>query len=510
MEYQGHDDFAEIQKGLELFECYGAMNYLSRRGQDGGIFNGIDALRKAIIGIDIQQLLSYSSSDGKPDLHLLSNISRLVLAMEQAQTAATCLADRDQDIPQIYYGEYYYKPPIEGTEWITNEDTAQTFKAHERVNDSWMPVLWDIFNLEQNPQNELKALNTLQSLYSHFLTPPSGEDKSAAEEETTFVEQQPPKFLKQIKNFLRDPLGLLPEPEPEPEPESEPESDYSKFLKQFETAQESLGAFGPLFKQFKDVYGESLYNKSRYGYLQYGNVRPLDPDNTEFQDKTREQKITFVLRGIAEIIRSDLVKRYSPKDGKTIPSALEETLKNLCLEKYAKDFETIKDHILSGCSQVSRSLLERLAHIEQWLSSEDAQMSEGGDKERMGLLRSGIAIKRKYLATSCRETALLCLQLMVPPQLGRILGGQDQEGPSQADLRNSLAYLTGLSEQMVHLLEIRKELDQLKTRQAERERFEREFPKAKEELKERLEALIRSADQGSFLVSKNLQEPQGM
>jgi hypothetical protein len=381
MEYRGHDAFAEIQKGLELFKFYFAMSHLSCRGQDGGIFNGIDALEKAIKDIDIKKLLTDLGPDGKPDLHLLPDISRLVLAMEQAQTAATRLADPDQNIPQIYYGEYYYKPPIEGTEWIINEDTAQTFKAHERVNDSWMPVLWDIFNLEQNPQNELKALNTLKSLYNHFLTPPSGEDKSAAEEETTFVEQQPSKFLKKINDFLRDPLGLLPESESESEPE--PESDYSKFLKQFETAQESLGAFGLLFNQFKDVYGESLYNKSRYRYLQYVDVQPLDPDNTEFQDKTPEQKITFVLRGIAGIIRSDLVKRYSPKDGKTIPSELEETLKNLCLEKYAKDFEAIKHHIHEGCSQVSGLLLEKLNHIGDEISS--TLQSKQSELETLGL-----------------------------------------------------------------------------------------------------------------------------
>jgi hypothetical protein len=206
---------------------------------------------------------------------------------------------------------------------------------------------------------------------------------------------------------------------------------------------------------------------------------------------------------IVESIRGDLKQRQS------LPEGLEETLKNLCLEKYAKDFETIKDHILSGCSQVSRLLLEKLDHIEQWLSSEEAEDLKGGDKERMGLLRSGIAIKRKYLATSCRETALLCLQLMVPPQLGRILGGQDQEGPSQADLRNSLAYLTGLSEQMVHLLEIRKELDQLKTHQAERKHFEREFPKTKEELQQRLKALIYPADQGSSVLSQQYRQSQG-
>jgi hypothetical protein len=187
---------------------------------------------------------------------------------------------------------------------------------------------------------------------------------------------------------------------------------------------------------------------------------------------------------IVESIRGDLKQRQS------LPEGLEEILKNLCLERYPQDLDAIKKHMSEGCSQVSRSLLERLAHIEQWLSSEDAQMSEGGDKERMGLLRSGIAIKRKYLATSCRETALLCLQLMVPPQLGRILGGQDQEGPSQADLRNSLAYLTGLSEQMVHLLEIRKELDLLKARQAEREN-------APEQIRQLRETLVA------------LQQPQG-
>ena len=187
---------------------------------------------------------------------------------------------------------------------------------------------------------------------------------------------------------------------------------------------------------------------------------------------------------IVQTIRGDLEQK------KSLPDGLEETLKNLCLQKYTEDLEAIQHHIHEGCSKVSRLLLEKLDHIEQWLSSEDAQMSEGGDKERMGLLRSGIAIKKKYLATSCRETALLCLQLMVPPQLGRILGGQDQEGPSQADLRNSLAYLTGLSEQIVHLLEIRKELDLLKARQAEREN-------APEQIRQLRETLVA------------LQQPQG-
>ena len=185
---------------------------------------------------------------------------------------------------------------------------------------------------------------------------------------------------------------------------------------------------------------------------------------------------------IVQTIRGDLEQK------KSLPDGLEETLKNLCLERYPQDLDAIKKHMSEGCSKVSRLLLERLDHIEQWLSSEDAQMSEGGDKERMGLLRSGIAIKRKYLATSCRETALLCLQLMVPPQLGRILGGQDQEGPSQADLRNALANLTGLSEQMVHLLEIRKELDLLKARQAERENA----PEQIRQLRETLVALQQS------------------
>jgi hypothetical protein len=435
----GDGAFAEIQNGLELFEYYGAMNYLSDREQDGGIFNGIDALEKAIKDIDIKKLLTDLGPDGKTDLHLLPDISRLVLAMEQAQTAATRLADPDQDIPQKYYGQYYYKLREDG-QWTRNEDTPQAFKAHERVNEFWMPVLWDIFNLEQNPQNEPQALNTLQSLSNHFLTPPSGEDtgedKSAVEEKTTLVEQQPSKFFKKIKDWLRYPLGLLPEPEPEPESESEPESDYSKFLKQFETAQESLGEFGPLFNQFKDVYGKSLYKKCRYRYSQYVAGQPLGPDNTEFQDKTREQKITFVLRGIAEIIRSDLLKRYSPKDGQTIPSELEETLKNLCLKKYAKDFEAIKHHIHEGCSQVSGLLLEKLNHIgdeiSSTLQSKRSELESLGQEELLKTLQAVtdnvLAIQGDSSPGSSERKLLTILQLR--DSLGQI-----------TDLRGTLATL---------------------------------------------------------------------
>ena len=166
---------------------------------------------------------------------------------------------------------------------------------------------------------------------------------------------------------------------------------------------------------------------------------------------------------IVESIRGDLEQR------KSLPEGLKEILKNLCLQKYTKDLEAIKHHIHEGSSQVSGLLLEKLDHIEQWLSSEDAQMSEGGDKERMGLLRSCIAIKRKHLATPYRELALLCLQLTVPPQLGRILGVQDQEGPSQEDLSDVLEHLKDLLEKTQYFLKERQELDLLKARQAERE-----------------------------------------
>jgi hypothetical protein len=57
---------------------------------------------------------------------------------------------------------------------------------------------------------------------------------------------------------------------------------------------------------------------------------------------------------------------------------------------------------------------------------------------------------------------------MVPPQLGRILGMQDQEGPSQEDLRDILAHLEDLSGKTQCLLKERQELDLLKARQAER------------------------------------------
>jgi hypothetical protein len=193
---------------------------------------------------------------------------------------------------------------------------------------------------------------------------------------------------------------------------------------------------------------------------------------------------------IVERIRGDLEQRQS------LPEGLEEILKNLCLQKYTKDLEAIKHHIHEGCSQVSGLLLERLDHIEQWLSSEEAEDLKGGDKEDINFLEYTITSKYDLVKYWMGEAGLKY----------KTLGAQ----LSAANLEEVKTYSQEVLQQATGCLELQKRLDQLKTRQAERERFEREFPKAKEELQQRLEALIRSADQGSFLVSKNLQEPQGM
>jgi hypothetical protein len=210
---------------------------------------------------------------------------------------------------------------------------------------------------------------------------------------------------------------------------------------------------------------------------------------------------------IVQTIRGDLEQRQS------LPDGLEETLKNLCLERYPQDLDAIKKHMSEGCSKVSRLLLERLDHIEQWLSSEDATVSEAGDKEDMSSLEYQIAQKNKILRGRAGEAVLKYILMVASGQFNGFLGHlgiAGQKNRSQTDLQNVAVSSEEVSRQATGCLELQKRLDQLKTRQAERERFEREFPKAKEELQERLEALIRPADQGSSLMSQQYLQSEGM
>jgi hypothetical protein len=192
---------------------------------------------------------------------------------------------------------------------------------------------------------------------------------------------------------------------------------------------------------------------------------------------------------IVQTIRGDLEQRQS------LPEGLEEILKNFCLERYPQDLDAIKKHMSEGCSQVSRSLLEKLDHIEQWLSSEDAEDLKGGDKEDINFLEYTITSKYDLVKYWMGEAGLKY----------KTLGAQ----LSAANLEEVQTYSEEVSKQAASCLELQKRLDQLKTRQAERERFEREFPKAKEELQERLEALIRPADQGSSLMSQQYRQSEG-
>jgi hypothetical protein len=209
---------------------------------------------------------------------------------------------------------------------------------------------------------------------------------------------------------------------------------------------------------------------------------------------------------IVQTIRGDLEQRQS------LPDGLEETLKNLCLERYPQDLDAIKKHMSEGCSKVSRLLLERLDHIEQCLSSEDATVSEAGDKEDMSSLEYQIAQKNKILRGRAGEAVLKYILMVASGQFNGFLGHlgiAGQKNRSQTDLQNVAVSSEEVSRQATGCLELQKQLDQLKTHQAERKHFEREFPKTKEELQQRLKALIYPADQGSSLMSQQYRQSQG-
>lgn len=193
---------------------------------------------------------------------------------------------------------------------------------------------------------------------------------------------------------------------------------------------------------------------------------------------------------IVQTIRGDLEQK------KSLPDGLEETLKNLCFQKYTEDLEAIKHHIHEGCSQVSRLLLERLDHIEQWLSSEEAEDLKIGDADDINFLEGTITSKHALLKHWMGQAGLKYKTLS--SQL------------STASLEEVQIYSEEVSRQTTDCLKLQKQLDQLKTRQAERKHFEREFPNTKEELQARLEALIRPADQGSSLMSQQYQQSEGM
>jgi hypothetical protein len=179
----------------------------------------------------------------------------------------------------------------------------------------------------------------------------------------------------------------------------------------------------------------------------------------------------------------------------SLPGNNREDFEAICLGIINDDFEGMEQSVLEGCIEIATKLEDILDHIEQWLSSEEAEDLKGGDKEDINFLED--TITSKYA---------LVKQWMGAADLKyKTLGAQW----SAANLEEVQTYSEEVSKQAASCLELQKRLDQLKTRQAERERFEREFPKAKEELQERLEALIRPADQGSSLMSQQYRQSQG-